>query len=115
MLGSEQIAAAEILAARERRSTPMNAAEACGLNGTPKAAARALASGSAPVTGAKPCREACTAKAPPPRTEISARQPTWRVETRRGYADGARRAWYADQIRRHSIVETDTTPACWSR
>jgi hypothetical protein len=27
----------------------------------------------------------------------------------------SRRAWYADQIRRHSVVDTEAAPACWSR
>jgi len=57
----------------------MIAAEACDLNCTPLAATRALALESARVTGAEPCREACTAKAPSPTSEIASRQFTWRM------------------------------------
>jgi hypothetical protein len=44
-----------------------------------------------------------------------ARQPAWRVGERRAYADGVRRAWYADQIRRHSTLDACTAPKRCSR
>src|SRR5262249_56313991 len=47
------------------------------------------------LTGAEPCGEACTAKAPPPAVGIAPRAYA---------ARGRRRAAYACQIRRHSAV-----------
>lgn len=67
------------------------------------------------MTGAEPCRETCTTTAPPPSSELDARQATGAWEPAGDYTDGTRRAWYACQMRRHSGAVTDDAPACWVR
>ena len=81
-------------------------------------ATRAMASRSARVTGAEPCASPCTAKAPPATDGPIARPPPARASAGvcRTYVRARpRRARYTDQIRRHSVMETDTVLACWSR
>jgi hypothetical protein len=109
-------APAGVSAARERRSTPVIAAEACG--GVVHAEGRGERQG---VTfrdddrGRAMLPHSAWRRPPPPSTEIGARQATWRDGDRPGYADGTRRARYACQIRRHSGAVTDDAPACWVR
>jgi hypothetical protein len=61
-------------------------------------------------------RRLCGVLPPPPTPDGAGSRQAWpRTPARRGYAGVARRARYADQIRRHSVLDTAVPPACWRR